>query len=207
MTDQRVTLGRGNTGATRLRRATQTPTETDEAMKAHGMQHKCDKCRITYPVPTGEMAKCPLCQMERAYDEARVEVLQLRNELEVVNNRLSRAEREVNLQSAIRAAIEVCDEADYLWLKTQVYQYKIDKSVVLKPTKGRIAGQKQGQRMEVNGFMTVPRKGDPEAHACTSMGGLAIAGYLDEAVAAVGGAQAMAVMLRAWYKHLPGADQ
>ncbi len=205
-TGQRATL-RSNAGATRLRRATQTPTKTDEAMRAHGMKHTCDKCQITYAVPTGDLAKCPACSLERVVDEQKVEILQLRNELKMATDRLVRAEREVNLQSAMRAAIELCDENDYAWLKTQMYQYKIDKSVILKPTHGRIAGQKSGQRMEVNGFMAVPRKGDPEAHGCTSMGGLAIAGYFDEAVASVGGAAAMATMLRAWYKYLPGADQ
>lgn len=197
-----------NTGATRLRRATQTPTDTDPAVRAFASKYECDKCKISYHVPAGAMAKCPLCAAQREIDELKVELLQLTNQAKALAPRIAQLEAQVNLQNAIRAAIEVCDQDDYLWLKTVLYQYKIDKSVSLKATHGKVAGATgRSRRDQANGFMTVPRQGDPEAHIARSMGGLAIAEYLDEAISTAGSAQAMGIMLKAWWKHLPGADQ
>lgn len=150
-----------------------------------------------------------MCVLEANYNDVRVELLSRQNELKVVTTQLSRLQVQVDLQSAIRAAIEVLNDDDFEWLKVQMYQYKIDKSVMLKPTHGKVAGGrriKRGDKLPPNGFMTVPKKGDPEAHLATSLGGLAIAEYLDEAITCSGSAQAMGIMLKAWWKALPGAQ-
>jgi hypothetical protein len=151
-----------------------------------------------------------MCALERDYDEVRAELLAKRNELKVAQGQLARLQVQADVQSAIRAAIPALDDNDFAWLKVQMYQYKIDKSVMLKPTHGqRVGGArlKRGQKLPPNGFMTVPKRGDPEAHAATSLGGLAMAEYLDEAITCFGSAQAMGVMLKAWWKALPGARQ
>jgi hypothetical protein len=150
-----------------------------------------------------------MCILERDYDEVRAELISHKNELKLATGQLARLQAQVDVQSAMRAAIAILDDSDFEWLKLQMYQYKIDKSVMLKPTHGKVAGGarlKRGDKLPPNGFMTVPKRGDPEAHAATSLGGLAMAEYLDEAITCFGSAQAMGVMLKAWWKALPGAQ-
>jgi hypothetical protein len=81
--------------------------------------------------------------------------------------------------------------------------------VALKVTHGKPAAGKRikrGEKLPPNGFMALPRKGDPEGHLATSIGGLAMAEYLDEAITTHGSAMAMGIMLKAWWKVLPGAQ-
>jgi hypothetical protein len=151
-----------------------------------------------------------MCILEDKYERVRAELVARRNELKVASGQLTRLQTQVDLQSAMRAAIDILDDNDFAWLKVQMYQYKIDKSVMLKATHGKVAGGarlKRGEKLPANGFMTVPRTGDPEAHSATSLGGLAMANYLDEAITCFGSAQAMGIMLRAWWKALPGAQR
>lgn len=150
-----------------------------------------------------------MCVMERDHQAQANELHKYRNEVRMMAEQLKMLHLQVDLSAAIRAAIPTLDDDDYAWLKVQMYRYKIDKSVVLKTTHGRLAGGKRlkrGEALPVNGFMAIPRQGDPEAHLATSIGGLAIAGYLDEALGAHGSAQAMGLMLKAWWRALPGAD-
>lgn len=173
-------------------------------------RHQCDHHLIEYYTGKGDVPRCPMCAMERDLDEARVNLLSMSNELEMTRSRLKHLEVQVNLQAAIRSAIEVLDDNDYEWLKTQMYLYKLDKSVSLKPTHGKLANGrrlKRGEKMPPNGFMAIPRHGDPEGHLATSVGGLAIAEYLDEALTSYGSAQTMGLMLKAWWKVLPGGVQ
>lgn len=175
----------------------------------YATRNKCPTHLIEYYALAGEAPQCPMCILERKYDEVRAELVTRRNELKVAGVQLTRLQTQVDLQSAMRAAIDILDDNDFAWLKVQMYQYKIDKSVMLKATHGKLAGRarlKRGEKLPANGFMTVPRSGDPEAHAATSLGGLAMANYLDEAVTCFGSAQAMGIMLRAWWKALPGAQ-
>lgn len=189
--------------------ATQERAKKQDA-QPYATRNKCSTHLIEYHAPAGEPARCPMCTLERNYDDVRAELLARQNELKVATGQLTRLQTQLDLQSAIRAAIEVLDVDDYLWLKVQMYQYKIDKSVMLKPTHGRLpngARLRRGEKLPANGFMTVPKRGDPEAHAATSLGGLAMAQYLDEAITCLGSAQAMGVMLKAWWKALPGAQR
>lgn len=95
------------------------------------------------------------------------------------------------------AALELTDSTDLTFLKDVIYRYREDKSSVnLKITHG--AGPKRGRRAPVNGFLALWRGGDePEPHVCTSVGGVALASYYDEATRATGSAAALATLNRA----------
>lgn len=189
-------------------RPQQTPAAEPDA-RSYVKKFSCSTHYIEYHVAEGDRAQCPMCVLERDYDEARAQLLVRDQELNAARGQLERFRVQVDLLSAIRAAFAILGDDDYAWLKVQMYQYKIDKSVMLKATHGRLHGGqriKRGDKLPVNGFMTVPRHGDPEAHLATSFGGLAIAEYLDEAVTCLGVSQAMGLMLKAWWKALPGGQ-
>jgi len=193
-------------GATRVR-ATPVQTELLSQDSDYGKKHRCETHAIDYYIAADDQVKCPMCQLMARFDDVRADLIVAENKLELATNQLKKLEPQVNLQSAIKAALEILDDNDYSWLKVQMYQYKIEKSVSLKPTHGKLEGGRRlrrGEKLPTNGFMTVPRHGDPEAHAATSFGGIAMAEYLDEAITIYGSAQAMGIMLKAWWKALPG---
>lgn len=181
----------------------------DQDVEELATKVKCAEHLIEYYVPRGDKSRCPMCAMQRSYDDVRAELISRTNELKVASAELTKLKVQVELGSAIKSALEILGDEDYAWLKVQMYQYKIDKSVILKPTHGNLEGGKRlkrGEKMPANGFMTLPRHGDPEAHLATSIGGLAMAEYLDEAINRFGSAQGMGLMLKAWWKALPGGQ-
>lgn len=209
MSGEKTRLRTPTGGATRLRQQGTQKQTADQDVPNLATKMTCTRHLIDYYVPKGSPEGCPMCASERLTDDIKAENIAMRNQLSIVQNKLKQLEEQVNITTAVRSAIEVLNDEDYLWLKTQLYQYKIDKSVTLKPTHGRLAGGrrlKRGEKLPPNGFMAIPRAGDPYAHMATSIGGLAIAEYLDEAITAFGSAQAMGYMLRAWWKVLPGAE-
>lgn len=191
-------------GATVQKRAAEQDAEP------YATKNSCTGHQIDYYTAVGDRTRCPLCVMERDFDETKAQLLVAQNHLENAQNKLKKIEPQVSLQSAIRQAIEILEDDDYLWLKTQMYQYKIDKSVSLKATHGKLAGGRRvrrGEKLPANGFMSLPRHGDPEGYLATSLGGLAMAEYLDEAISCYGSAQAMGIMLKAWWTVLPGGTE
>lgn len=194
---------RKRAGAPQLRAAVQDVSE-ELATKMKCNTHLCE-----YYVPQGDKAECPACVLEQKYADLRNDYMGVVNESDRMKLELHAAKAQLEIGTAIRSALEILGDEDYAWLKVQLYQYKVDKSVVLKPTHGRLENGrklKRGEKMPANGFMAVPRKGDPEAHLCTSLGGIAMAGYFDEAVTCYGSAQGMGIMLKAWWTALPGAQ-
>ena len=191
-------------------RATQNELpDAEQDVRVFATKYRCDLHLVDYYIPHGDVKRCPMCGMEKNYDDARAAVIQLEAELKVATSQLERLRVQVDIQTAIRSAIEVLDDYDYSWLKLQMYQYKVDKSVTLKVTHGKLPAGKRiprGDKMPANGFIVMPRNGDPEGHVCTSIGGVAMAEYFDEALTTVGSAQAMGIMLKAWWKALPGAQ-
>lgn len=152
---------------------------------------------------------CPMCALEGVHDQVRAALVATEEQLRAARNELNRLKPVVDVQSAIRSAIELLDDHDYEWLKVQMYLYKLDRSVMLKPTHGkRVGGQRvrRGAKLPPNGFMAVPKAGEPEAHLVTSVGGVVIAECLDEAITCFGPQQAMGLMLKAWWKALPGGQ-
>lgn len=196
-------------GATRVR-AGAVQTELISQDSAYAKKLRCETHAIDYYVAEADSIKCPMCQLHKRTDDLRADLILAQNELKLARNELDRLKPQIDLQSAIKNALEILDDDDYAWLKLQMYQYKIEKSVMLKPTHGKLEGGRRlrrGEKLPANGFMTVPRHGDPEAHTASSLGGVAMAEYLDEAISCYGSAQAMGIMLKAWWKALPGGER
>ena len=141
---------------------------------------------------------CPVCKLERQVEELRDALLKARNELQVTYDQNARLEAQNNFVFAIKEASTLLDDQDMGFLKSTLYEWRDNKSLGLKPTHG-------GDNGEANGFIVMPRKGDPYAHLCVSVGGLAIAQYFDEAVNSVGNAKAMEHLVRGMADHLPGS--
>lgn len=193
----------------RVRATQRALPDSEQDVKSYATKYRCDQHLVDYYIPHGDVQRCPMCALEQKYDDVRAQVVQLDAELKTTTAQLDRYRVQVDLQTAIRSAIELLDDADYAWLKLQMYQYKVDKSVTLKVTHGKLPAGKRiarGDKLPANGFMALPRDGDPDGHICSSIGGVAMAEYLDEALTRVGSAQAMGIMLKAWWKALPGAQ-
>lgn len=181
----------------------------EQDVEPYATRMSCSKHQVTYYRPASSTLGCPVCKLEDRVGALDRDNTTLRNKLEMVTGELNRLKPQLDLTSAIRSALEIMGDDDFQWLKAQMYQYREDKSVSLKVTHGRPASAKRkikrGEALPANGFIAMRRNDEPEGYACTSLGGLAIAGYFDEACATVGSAQAMGLLLKAMWKTLPGA--
>lgn len=167
-------------------------------------QFECGIHGLTYEA---YRAGCPVCEMEREVNQMRAALQEVRNQLERVTEENHRLKVQTDITAAIREAALILDDNDLAFLKAVLYEWRDSKSVALKTTHGT-KGKKRGRGQRApNGFIAMPRAGDPYGHICTSMGGLAIAEYFDEATNTVGGAQAMAFLVRGMANHLPGATK
>jgi hypothetical protein len=172
----------------------------------------CSGCQITYYVPLGKKAQCPLCAAERRVEELQAALMVLKNQLEATENSASRLRSTVDITFAMREALDVTNDEDLTFLKSVLYRFRADKSSIgLRVTHGSAgASPSNGRRQQVappNGFLALPRGGEPEAHLCSSVGGVAIAGYFEEAVRASGAPSAMVTIMRAVNQALIGATQ
>lgn len=135
--------------------------------------------------------KCPLCRARHELQEVKTGLLVMRNKLDRLTDQLAKLEPHVDLVVAMRMAMEVADSNDRTFLKSVLYRYRDDKSTLsMKPIHTR-------PNQPVNGFLVTVRHADSEAHICTSPGGVALAGYYDEAVRTGGVATAIAVLIKA----------
>lgn len=173
-----------------------------------GEKYACATHQISYYRIKGtpQQQRCPVCESDTKIEDLLVEMKDLKNQLSLAQESVLRLQPEVDLLSAIRETLDVLGEEDRLWLKTQLYQYKLDRSVTLHVTHGRPVGARSGSKNRANGFMAIPITGEPEAYPCTSIGGLAIANYCDEAISSMGSAKTMALLMRAMWRYLPGAS-
>lgn len=145
---------------------------------------------------------CPLCESQREIANLRSINKTLANEMTMKDEQLKQLQVNWDLLVAMRDAVDLVGEADLEFFKTVLYQWRDEKSLGLKFTYGYDDNKK---KKSVNGFIVLPRKGDPWGYACTSIGGLAIASYFEEACAARGSMEAMAILTRALSDHLPGS--
>ena len=146
---------------------------------------------------------CPVCELEREVQRLRHSVKELTGRLEIAVNENSRLRVQVDIVSAIREAADILDDADLAFFKSVLYEWRDKKSLAIKTTHGsRIKRRGPGPP---NGFIVMPRGSDPYGHLCSSVGGMAIAEYFDEATNVVGPARAMEYLVKGMAKHLPGA--
>lgn len=163
---------------------------------------KCSRCNIFYsfvPPPTATRIdpSCPLCIQEVKAEQMRLAMQNSINRVETLEGQIRQLDSQVSFQRNFRDAVDLLDEDDRLFLKQVLYIWRRDKSVVMKVTHSE-----EGRPI---GFLADYRHGEPEARTCSSIGGSAIAAYYDEALRALGSAQAMSILLRATQHLLPGA--
>lgn len=156
----------------------------------------CSKCQISYYVPLGYKPICPLCDAEKRITELRRALYQAEQHAIKAEAQAHQVQTHVDIVLAIRDALEIMSVDDLAFLKSVLYRYRERKAgVQLKlihgvPSHGR-------KKPPINGFLAVYQDGEPEAHECTSMGGLAVAGYYQEALQLAGSAKAMEHLHRA----------
>ena len=142
---------------------------------------------------------CPACAAERDKQRMRESLQEVTSKLDIAMQELARLRVQTDIVAAIREAANLLDESDLAFLKATLYEWRDTKGVSLKVTRG---GKRNGTP---NGFIVIPRKGEPYGHSCSSMGGMAIAAYFDEATNSTGPAKAMEWLVKGMYAHLPGA--
>ena len=205
----KVPLRRGNTtGATRalagVRGQTRTPEQDMADLKMEKL--RCAAHLIEYYLGQDDRKVCPMCELEHKMDDLKVMAIEANGQIKALQEENDRLRVQVEIGAAIKSAISLLGDDDYSWLKVQMYQYKIDKSVQLKAVHTGGAATGRGEKPQATGFMAIPRAGNPEAYMATSIGGVAMAGYLDEALTCYGPAQGMGIMLKAWWQALPGGQ-
>lgn len=163
---------------------------------------ECGIHELTY---MAYQAGCPVCYAEREYETMRQALRDAKNQLSILTDENLRLKVQTDIVSAVREAALILDDNDLAFLKAVLYEWRDEKSIALKTTHGSKGRKKQRGNPPPNGFIAMPRSGDPYGHVCTSMGGLAIAEYFDEATNTVGPANAMALLVRGMSAHLPGA--
>lgn len=181
--------------------------KAEQDVEPYATKYSCANHQVTYYVPANKRDKsCPVCELEAEVHLQRDMILKYESEITMLRRTNERMSAEVDLTSAMKGAVETLDIEDKIWLKEMLYQYKLDRSVVLKVTHGSPSGKSRRRDMKTaNGFIAVKRKGDPEGHTCTSIGGLALARYYAEACTTYGAAAAMDLMIKALWEFLPGA--
>lgn len=169
-----------------------------------GKKYSCSTHGVTYlsftPAPL-----CPVCDAEEQLRITQEAMQKIRNEVKLLHEQNKRLRAQTDVTEAIREALGIIGQEDLLWLKEVLYQWKIDRSVSLKVTHGKVAPGRSSRKAP-NGFIAMYRGRDPEGYLCKSVGGLAVAEYLEEGINTVGSAQAMILLVRAFAKELPGAS-
>lgn len=166
------------------------------------MTFECGIHELSYK---SHRAGCPACESERALRDLRRANQELSGKLEIAYGELQKLRVQTDIVSAIREAADILDDNDMAFLKSVLYEWRDTKSLAIKTTHGAGLKSRRGKRPAPNGFIVMPRKGDPYGHICSSVGGLAIAEYYDEATNTVGGARAMEFLVKGMSIHLPGA--
>lgn len=120
----------------------------------------------------------------------------MRNQLEMASDAAVSLRNVVDLDSAMRLAIDVVDPRDLTFLKALLYRYRDDPtSITLRVSHGQ--PRTRGEPPAAIGFIAQPRRGEPEAHICSSVGGVALAGYVDEITRSKSNAEALGALTKA----------
>lgn len=147
-------------------------------------------------------AGCPLCKSEREMSRMRQTLKETLNRMALLDAENRKLKVDVDLIFSIQEAADLLDDADMEFFKLSLYQWRDKKTVSLKVTHGG-----KGKKRTVNGFIRMHRSQDPLGYLCTSVGGLAIASYFEEAMNSAGPAKAMEILARGLARHLPGSTQ
>lgn len=175
---------------------------THEQDVSVAVRHSCSLHQVTYYADKGAKPQCPVCDADRRILDLQHSLHEVTSQLEMTTAAYERAKTELDLFTAMRSALDVVGPEDLAFLKGVLYRYREDKGIALKVTHDRKPGRRRGTR--VSGFIAMPRGQDPEGHTCSSIGGVALAEYYEEAQRAVGSVNAMDMLIKAVNKCLAG---
>lgn len=157
----------------------------------------CDKHAIDYYTFEAQLIVCPACDLESRVTQLEIDLKAARNAVDRLVNERDQAQKLVNMVAAMRDAVFLMDADDLVWVKAVVYRWRMDRSIKLKPLHDT-------KHEHPTGLMAVPTKGDPEARTCTSIGGVALAGFIEESNQSQGAEDTMSSLARAMHRHLQG---
>lgn len=130
---------------------------------------------------------CPACDLQRRLEEMTAERDRLEGDLVEQRGHTARIRAVADLGFAMASAADLLDARDRAFLKATLYQWRETKDIDLNVHEGK------------RSFMT-----NDEMHECSSVGGLSMVGFFDEAIMAFGRPVAMGMLQKAMGKHLAG---
>lgn len=178
----------------------------DQDMTGYAEKYSCSNHQITYYAGHGDSPLCPVCDSESIIRGLRSSVELLNGQVIHLTNEVETLRREVDITRSMRDALAITDGPDLAFLKSVAYRWRAERALSLKVTHGKGGTTKalRGRPGPANGFVVIPRAGEPEAHVFTSIGGRAIAEYYDEGQRTAGPLQALTMLTRALNAHLTG---
>lgn len=130
---------------------------------------------------------CPLCKVERELEKTKKDLDEAMGNLAELRGRAQKIAGASDIGYSIDSASNMLDERDRAFLKEVLYRWRDRKDIDL------------GLTESGRGFITADT-----IHECSSVGGLAIAGFFKEAIMAYGRSVAMSLLQRGMAKHLKG---
>lgn len=132
---------------------------------------------------------CPACELQRKLDEVATERDRLEGDLAEMRGHVNRIRAASDLGYSMASASDLLDDRDRTFLKVVLYQWRDSKNIDLNVTEDK------------KGFMT-----NHELHACSSLGGVTMVSFFDDAIRSYGRAVAMGMLQKAMGKHLGGGS-
>lgn len=178
-----------------------------------GVQMRCTRCLISYDAVRASAAACPLCDAQKRMSALQEAVMSEKRRGDLLAEQLRRYRTEVDTTEAMRSALSLLSQDDLIFLKAALYHWRQDKHTQLRVTHGPLGGPGAPERgrknapPRANGFLLIPAHAEPEAHLCSSMGGVALAQYLDEVGRATSSNNALAMLMRVMLANLAINDQ
>jgi len=178
------------------------PTARVGQANGPGVLITCKTCQFTFR-PSFGITDCPICERDVQIEGLRRDLYRAIHERDLVTDDAARMRRQLDLVVAMREAIDITGAEDMAYIKSVLYQWRDSKSVNLKVT--HAPPPNRHSAAPPNGFLAIQRNGDMHDHKCTSPGGIALAGYFEEASRTTGPVEAMKTLIKALNSHLPGA--
>lgn len=167
----------------------------------------CRRCGLVF-MATVQEQRCPACEKDSVIQELRAELMRTQQQYDMLATEYQKTRVHVDLVMAMRDAMTLTDQADITFLKQVLYRWRDDRGVTIRvthaPPKVTSKGAPvKGAQTLPNGFLALYR-GNDDVEECkfSSPGGVALAGYFDEALRTHGHPHAMDTLLRAMNQHL-----
>lgn len=180
------------------KRATLQMRRADDASEGssawRGSKWTCSLCQITYWTMESKPT-CPMCDLYKQREQMLEQMAQYEQKIKDLTTQLNRAASNVDYVVAIQDAAELLSLEDLAWLKGVLYQWRETKSGNLKAIEGRTGPI---------GFLAEWPHQQSDQRICDSVGGVAIAGLLQEISQGFGSKVGLMTLSKALSKHLKG---